>query len=75
LARKFEDFLVSKFLGLVKYPYNSIRKRDFSDKKTGKSFGSVISVVGKTTVEIIELFECSLNIQYKCTIKTRSVVK
>ena len=27
---------VSKFLGTIKYPYNSIRKRDFSDKKTGK---------------------------------------
>ena len=29
-------------------------------KKEGlKTFGSIISVVGKTTVEIIELFKCT----------------
>jgi len=38
LARELGDLFVSKFLGIIKYPYNSIRKRDFSDKKTGKSF-------------------------------------
>jgi len=38
LARGLEDFFVSKFLGIIKYPYNSIKKRGFSDKKTGKSF-------------------------------------
>jgi hypothetical protein len=38
LARELEDLFVSKFLGTIKYPYNSIKKRDFSDKKTGKSF-------------------------------------
>jgi hypothetical protein len=37
LARELEDLFVSKFLGTIKYPYNSIIKRDFSDKKTGKS--------------------------------------
>jgi len=35
--------------------------KDYHKKKTRISpsfFGSIISVVGKTTVEIIELFEC-----------------
>ena len=38
MQEKFLYWFVSKFLGTIKYPYNSIRKRDFSDKKTGKSF-------------------------------------
>ena len=43
-------------------------------KNLGTGFiGSIISVVGKTTVEIVVLFECLLNIQYKCTIKTHKI--
>ncbi len=30
-----------------------------TNKKEAEHLGSIISVVGKTTVEIIELFECT----------------
>jgi hypothetical protein len=42
LARGLEDFFVSKFLGIIKYPYNSIKKRGFSDKKTGESSSTLL---------------------------------
>ena len=39
-----------------------IPKNDFLVSKLFKQKGSIISVVGKTTVEIIELFECILKV-------------
>ena len=50
--------LAEKLVGLVKQSYSAISKTSPIIEEV-KYNGSIISVVGKTTVEIMELFQCT----------------
>ena len=57
ISEKRVTYLVDKLTKLANHSYCAVKKTSPMMEEV-KYYGSIISVVGKTTIEIIELFEC-----------------